>query len=536
MKDAVQCYTPRFQDGENLAAFRSPHNSPNNIIHLHNVYPERLSLQGDELPETEEEFEKFRQELIETSIASKQFIGKGYIYDTDKTAISEAKEKLQDIETEELISSLEKEKDALNESIDALQEYRDALSEISDSHNKLIDERNTIELIGSNYEKIILGTNIDDWILLKDKYISANDEMADNEDLIKSHEEKIEIWEDEKDNWSSLSSAIDDEAKKQAASQQFGADWESQVLNGRLQSFESFKSEYLNIESQINDNTSLINSYNEKITYYEDLKEQWNDISSAAELAFNEQCAAQLLGADWESKVLNGRLDTLNGFKKQYMKIQQSIADAAWNSANEQVKAAKEAQKGADGNIGSSGSIGSDDDISKADKGKWYIVKSQTGEVVDPKWYEEPIDAMEQLKKLNKNGGGYTLKKYHRGLEEGIVGDKLTDKESFDELLKHGLKKNEVPSVLQNGEVVLTKIQRWNIASDLKMLDNLIQAPKLNILDRSYLNNIASRNNSVPLSINIGDIYLHEVQNVEDLGQQIVKRLPNAMLQAINKR
>lgn len=34
-----------------------------------------LSLQGDELPETEEEFEKFRQELVETSIASKQFIG-----------------------------------------------------------------------------------------------------------------------------------------------------------------------------------------------------------------------------------------------------------------------------------------------------------------------------------------------------------------------------------------------------------------------------------------------------------------------------
>lgn len=42
MKDAVQCYTPRFASGENLAGFRSPHNSPNNIIHLHNVYPERL--------------------------------------------------------------------------------------------------------------------------------------------------------------------------------------------------------------------------------------------------------------------------------------------------------------------------------------------------------------------------------------------------------------------------------------------------------------------------------------------------------------
>ena len=33
------------------------------------------ALQGSELPKTEEEFEKFRQELIDTSIASKQFIG-----------------------------------------------------------------------------------------------------------------------------------------------------------------------------------------------------------------------------------------------------------------------------------------------------------------------------------------------------------------------------------------------------------------------------------------------------------------------------
>lgn len=42
MKDGVQCYTPRFKEGERLAAFRSPHNSPNNIIHLYNVYPDKL--------------------------------------------------------------------------------------------------------------------------------------------------------------------------------------------------------------------------------------------------------------------------------------------------------------------------------------------------------------------------------------------------------------------------------------------------------------------------------------------------------------
>lgn len=42
MADGVQCYTPKFKDGERLVAFRNPHNSPNNIIHLYNVYPEKL--------------------------------------------------------------------------------------------------------------------------------------------------------------------------------------------------------------------------------------------------------------------------------------------------------------------------------------------------------------------------------------------------------------------------------------------------------------------------------------------------------------
>lgn len=41
--DAIQCYTERFKDGERMAAFRSPHNSPNNILHFHNVYSDKLS-------------------------------------------------------------------------------------------------------------------------------------------------------------------------------------------------------------------------------------------------------------------------------------------------------------------------------------------------------------------------------------------------------------------------------------------------------------------------------------------------------------
>lgn len=40
--DGVQCYTTRFKDGECIAGFRSPHNSPNNIVHLVNTYSSEI--------------------------------------------------------------------------------------------------------------------------------------------------------------------------------------------------------------------------------------------------------------------------------------------------------------------------------------------------------------------------------------------------------------------------------------------------------------------------------------------------------------
>lgn len=41
-KDAIQCYTNRFKDGEYLANFRSPFNSKNNMGYLHNVYSKEM--------------------------------------------------------------------------------------------------------------------------------------------------------------------------------------------------------------------------------------------------------------------------------------------------------------------------------------------------------------------------------------------------------------------------------------------------------------------------------------------------------------
>lgn len=42
IENGIQCYTTRFQNGEKLAGFRSPHNAPNNIVHLINTYSEEI--------------------------------------------------------------------------------------------------------------------------------------------------------------------------------------------------------------------------------------------------------------------------------------------------------------------------------------------------------------------------------------------------------------------------------------------------------------------------------------------------------------
>ncbi len=41
---SIQCYTRYFKDGEYLAGFRSPHNSCNNILSLHNVKSDKMDM------------------------------------------------------------------------------------------------------------------------------------------------------------------------------------------------------------------------------------------------------------------------------------------------------------------------------------------------------------------------------------------------------------------------------------------------------------------------------------------------------------
>lgn len=207
--------------------------------------------------------------------------GRGWIYDTDRQAIADANKEYQDIKTEELIDKLQKEKDAIDSSIDKLNEMKEKWNEVANAYEKSVNRQNTALYFGSEYEKRILSNNINDVSVFRDKYIS--------------------------------------------------------------------------IQSQINSNEELIKSYEEKKEYYSKLKEEWSNISTTLEEQRDRQYVAQLLGANWEKDILDGRLDVLNNFKKQYIQIQNDMAEAARQAAAAELNSPSGSTSGGSGSGGYSG-------------------------------------------------------------------------------------------------------------------------------------------------------------------------------------
>ena len=203
-----------------------------------------------------------------------------------------------------------------------------------------------------------------DYDAIRDAQKSYDDAELD----IKTDElqKQIDTLEEFKKKWQDVQNAYQENIDNMNATALLGSEYQKLVLNNNILDIENFKTKYLKIQSQINDNEQLIKSYEEKVEYYTKLKEQWQSLTDEYSNSVDDMYAKMLLGQSWETDVLNGRLSTLNDFRNQYNNIQKSISDMAWQSANAQISAlnavkAAEATKaqtsgGSNGYSGSSGS------------------------------------------------------------------------------------------------------------------------------------------------------------------------------------
>ena len=124
-------------------------------------------------------------------------------------------------------------------------------------------------------------------------------------------------------------------------------------------------------------------------------------------------------------------------------------------------------------------------------------------------------------------------------------GDMIFNHEQTEEILKHGNRSN-VEKLNSKAKSVYSKLT-GNAFAEGTMKKNVFNA-LINGLQtqvspimvtpnyKHALQHMANYNGDQSVSINIGDIHVHGVENVNGLSQEIINRLPNTLLQKLSKR
>ena len=253
--------------------------------------------------------------------------GRGIIYTQDDEAIRDAKKDLKDIETEEVVSKLNKEKEAIADQIEEVQKWKDKWSEISNAYQEKINNELLVNHFGTDYVNKILSGNISDYNDFKNAYLNIQTKIDDMSEQKKALEEELDAWNQKKDAWSKVTDAAQNEENKQAAIQQWGKDYAKIILDARQSDLQNFETNYLFINDRINDNQGAIDSLDELIAIHEQKKQSYEDLTTAIE---NEELKRELnreLSRTWEQDTLNASELDWDAWKDRYLGIQDQIND-----------------------------------------------------------------------------------------------------------------------------------------------------------------------------------------------------------------
>jgi len=233
----------------------------------------------DAIESTKQSIADLNKELLETEKTK---------YDSALEAINKKLEDAIDLLNDEK-DAIEKnataQKDALQSQIDALEDKKDALEAANDATETAIE----LETLQTNLANAKSEKNIRQYSAERGwEWVASDSAIKDAQTALDEfqHNQKISAIEAEIDELEKKGDAIDTATDEEIA----------------------------NIEEQI--------------SAYEEYKTAWADSVSSYEDKQNELNAQQTLGADYEKKVLDGRLSTLQSFTESYEALMSRIAAA----------------------------------------------------------------------------------------------------------------------------------------------------------------------------------------------------------------
>lgn len=469
--------------------------------------------------------------------------GKGYIYDTDNEAIRDAQKDLDDITNEELINSLQKEQDKIQESIDILEKYKEKWNEIPEAWDKAVSEQLAIELWGQEYEKLILLNRTSDIENFKNKYLKIQSQINDNEELIKSYNEKVDYYNKLKDQWSSLSDEYSNSVDDMYAKMLLGQSWETDVLNGRLSTLNDFRNQYNDIQKSISD--MAWQSANAQISALNAVKAA--EATKAQTSGGSNGYSGSSGNVSSVSKPSQPKKDTV-----QHYWIYRTLGTFNTNGQ----ASSKIGMLGGDGVI----SVG----------GKYLVVK----------WKKGYVTRGEASSNIVNYGGNGVYKRYASGTDNAKKGWNIVSEENPELIIRNNgeidLAKGEQFYNFQGGEKVIPANETKEILKNQGNVEQLSDSDVITRKDGSILKpihyeyeniltnfikdnpdymysmntmsdnmcrdlfknaeNINYDNRSVDNRVSIGEIHLHEVQNVDQFVRELDRQLVGIVDQKLSRR
>jgi len=211
---------------------------------------------------------------------------------------------------EEIISSLEDEKDRQNDILDSLQSQKEELEDI------ISDYETSASVVTSAIEDEI-STLEEQKSLIEDKYNAEIEALqAENEE----RDRNIDLREKE----IALDKAKNTKVRVYSASQGWTVRTDAQSVADAQKEYDDALNEQkiAELETQRDKETA---PYDEQITELENYKQAWQDAVDSYQNAQNEMTAAATLGSDWRERIYNRDTEIISEFAQSYNGFQEQL-------------------------------------------------------------------------------------------------------------------------------------------------------------------------------------------------------------------
>lgn len=357
------------------------------------------------------------------------------------------KQELQD-QMDALDDALDDYNDKLQDTLDSLQKISDKWSEIASKKEQQVNETTATDILGKNWKDKVLSGNDNDIFQMFSKL------YTDNVDQINKYQEQIDSTEH-------ISSLIQE----------------------YIDSYKAGTLTYEEAQAGIRD---LVSQMNQKMSAMDNLQNIYNYMGKVYDTAANGDA---VFGGIQKAFKESG--DQLISSLQQYQANAGLISESmsSWQQLTNNVESIKDILEDVKDNLKDTERDRDDDDRGS----KSHVTGKHSSKSV-------------------YGSSGFSAEKHHSGVLSGVVGGASTDTtDKIQVLATEKLDPNEVPALLEKGEMVFTPEQVDNVIANLR---NSMYIPPNSMVSKNYTQPSVQQK-STTINMNFGDIKLTDVRDVD---------------------